>query len=128
MILRILIIITLMFQVSWAVADSYDDLLTAIKLNDIPVAEALFAKGMDVNTTDPSANTLLMLAIRENHLGLVKRLLDRQAKAAARNLYGETALMFAAANGSLHMVKLLVERGAGVNQTGWNPLIYAAWQ
>lgn len=127
MILRILVVITLMLQVSWAAADSYDDLLTAIKLNDIPVAEALFAKGMDVNTTDPSANTLLMLAVRENHLDLVKRLLDRQAKVGARNRYGETALMFGA-RGSLEMVKLLVARGAAINQTGWNPLIYAAWQ
>src|SRR5665647_1709331 len=127
MILRILLIITLLFQVSWAAAESYDDLLTAIKLNDIPAAEALFAKGMDVNTTDPGANTLLMLAVRENYMDLVKRLLDRQPKLGARNRYGETALMFAAKS-NLEMVKLLVERGAAINQTGWNPLIYAAWQ
>src|SRR5665647_1732178 len=106
MILRIFTIIALMLQASWAAADSYDDLLTAIKLNDIPAAEALFEKGMDVNTTDPSANTLLMLAVRENHIDLVKRLLDRQAKAGARNRYGETALMLAAAKGSLEMVNL----------------------
>src|SRR5450759_4512327 len=127
MLLRIFTIIILMLQVSWAAADSYDDLLTAIKLNDIRAADALFAKGMDVNTTDPGANTLLILAVRENHLDLVKRLLDRQAKVGARNRYGETALMFAA-KGNLEMVKLLVERGAAINQTGWNPLIYAAWQ
>lgn len=127
--LRILVIISLMLQISWAVADSYEDLLTAIKRNDVSTAEALFAKGMDVNTADSSANTLLMLAVRENHLDLVKRLLDRQAKVGARNRYGETALMLAAAQqGGLEMVKLLVARGAAINQTGWNPLIYAAWQ
>jgi ankyrin repeat protein len=128
MLLRILVIMALMFQVSWAAADSYDNLLTAIKLNDISAAEALFARGMDVNTTDPGANTLLMLAVREDHMDLVRRLLELQARVAARNRHGETALMLAAAGGNLEMVKLLVERGAAINQPGWNPLIYAAWR
>src|SRR3990172_2097427 len=96
--LKILLISFATFQLSSAVADSYDDLLAAIKLNDIATAEKLFAKGMDVNTADPSANTLLMLAVRENHVDMVKRLLQRSAKVAAKNRYGETALMLAAAS------------------------------
>ena len=56
MLLRILLVIVLMLQVSWAEADSYDDLITAIILDNIPVAEALIAKGMDVNTTDPDVS------------------------------------------------------------------------
>ena len=66
--------------VSSVVAGSYDDLLTAIKMNDIAAAEALFARGMDVNTSDFNANTVLMIAVRENHADLAKRLLRRQAK------------------------------------------------
>lgn len=128
MILRILTIIVLVFEVSQASAGSYDDLLTAIKLNDLVEAEALFAKGMDPDTTDPNANSLLMLAVREDHLDMARRLLDRKAKVGAKNRYGETALMLAAAKGNPEMVKLLVQRGAAINQTGWNPLIYAAWQ
>jgi len=112
----------------WAVADAYDDVLNAVKLNNIPVAEALFAKGLDVNTVDPSANTLLMLAVRENHHDLIRRLLDLRAKVDARNSYGETALMAAAAKGNMEVVQLLVDRGAAVKQSGWNALIYAAWQ
>lgn len=127
-ILKVLVTIALAFQISGVAADSYDDLLTAVKLNDIPAAEALFAKGMDVNTTDRGANTLLMLAVRETHTDMVKRLLQRQAKVAAKNGYGESALMLAAAKGNLEIVKLLIGSGAAVNQTGWNALIYAAWQ
>ena len=57
--------ISLIFTHSnWVGANAYDEILNAIKLNNIPAAEALFARGLDVNTTDPSANTLLMLAVR----------------------------------------------------------------
>jgi ankyrin repeat protein len=124
----IMLVIAFLIQVPDALADSYEELLAAIKLNDVPAAEALFAKGMDVNTTDPNANTLLMLAVRDNHIEMVKRLLERHAKVAARNRYGETALTLAAARGDLGVVSLLVEQGAGVNHPGWNPLIYAAWK
>lgn len=118
----------LLFSWTWAIADSYDDLLGAVKRNDIPAAEALFAVGMDVNTTDPDANTLLMLAVREDYTTMVERLLIKHAKLGARNSYGETALMLAAAKGNLETIKLLVRHGAEINPSGWNPLIYAAWQ
>jgi hypothetical protein len=95
---RIVIIVTVLY-ISGAAADSYDELLSAIKQNDISAAEAQFARGMDVNTADPDANTLLMIAVRENHLDLVKRLLERQVKIGARNRYGETALMLGAGKG-----------------------------
>ena len=126
--LKILSIISLWLLLSSAVAGSYEDLLTAIKLDDIPAADALFVKGMDVNTSDPGANTLLMISVQEDHAAMVKLLLQRQAKVGARNQYGETALMLAAANGNLELVKRLMAHGAEVNLTGWNPLIYAAWR
>ena len=128
MIRILLIILSQFFHVSSAVAGSYEDLLSAIKQDDIPAAEALFAKGMDVNTRDTGANSLLMISIQEDHTDMVERLLQRQADVGARNQYGETALMLAAAKGNLDLVKLLVKPGAKVNLAGWNPLIYAAWR
>lgn len=127
-VLKLCIIIGMIFPVSSAFADSYDELLRAVKSGDIPAAEALFAKGLDVNTTDPDGNTLLMLAVRGDHFDVAKRLLQRQAKLAGRNRYGETALMLAAAKGDMELVDWMVKNGAGVNQSGWSPLIYAAWQ
>ena len=126
--MRILFILLLFFRISSAAAGSYDDLLKAVKLNDVPATEALFARGMDVNTTDPGANTLLMIAIQEDHTEMAERLLRRQAKIGPRNQYGETALMLAAARGNLQLVKLLTAHGAEINLAGWNPLIYAAWR
>lgn len=111
-----------------AVADSYDDALTAVRMDDIPALEALFSRGLDANTTDSSANTLLMLAIRDDHVEMAKNILGRRPNLAARNRYGETALMFASANCHLDLVNLLVAKGAAVNLSGWNPLSYAAWK
>lgn len=122
------VLISIFFSVSNASAGSYEDLLAAVKLSDIPAVEALFARGMDVNTTDPDGNTLLIIAARAKHTELAKRLLQRQAALEARNRYGETALMLAAANGDQELVGAMVAQGAKVNLNGWNPLIYAAWQ
>ncbi len=128
MILRLLFIIFLSFPAAGAFAGSYEDILSAIKQDDVQAAEALFARGLDVNTTDSDANTLLMIAVRDNHPDMARRLLDLKARVDPRNRYGETALMLAAANGDLELVKLLVDRGAKINLSGWNPLIYAAWR
>ena len=73
--LKIYIILALLLNGLSAFAGAYDDLLAAIRLNDISAAEALFARGMDVNTTDPSGSTLLMIAIQEDHTELATRLL-----------------------------------------------------
>ena len=126
--LRLLIIVVVVFSAASTFAGSYEDILSAIKQDDVPAAEALFARGLDVNTTDPDANTLLMIAVRDNHPDMAKRLLDFKARVDSRNKYGETALMLAAANGDLALVKLLVDRGAKINLSGWNPLTYAAWR
>ena len=123
-----LLVAFLLLQSPAATAGSYEDLLAAVKMNDIPAAEALFAKGMDVNTTDPGANTLLMMAIQGESGDMVKLLLRHKARVDPRNQYGETALMLAAAAGSLEQVRWLVDQGAKINLPGWNPLIYAAWR
>lgn len=127
LILRILVFISCSWS-GFAAADSYDDMIAAIKLNDTAAVEALLVKGMDVNTTDPGANTLLMLAIQNESADMAGLLLRRKAQVDARNKYGETALMLAAAKGDLELAKLLLDHGAKINLTGWNPLIYAAWR
>ena len=45
-------------------AGAYDDMLTAMKQNDVPQVMRLLQRGMDVNTSDQAGNTLLMMAAR----------------------------------------------------------------
>lgn len=125
---NILLIIMLCCICGVAVAQSpLEDLLKTVRTNDLGAAKALLARGMDIDTSDPSGNTLLMLAAREGHFEFVKFLLDGKAKVRARNGYGESAIMLAALQGHLEAVKILQAYGAEINHSGWAPLHYAAW-
>lgn len=104
-----------------------EELVKAVRANDNASAKALLARGMDMDTSDPSGNTLLMIAAREGHFDLVKFLLDGKAKVRARNGYGESAIMFGALGGHLEVVKVLQAYGAEINHSHWTPLHYAAW-
>ncbi len=52
--------------------ETIDELLSAVRLNQVEVAKAFLARGMDVDTADSSGNTLLMIASREGHFDLSK--------------------------------------------------------
>lgn len=104
-----------------------EDLLKAVRTNDMAMARGLLARGMEVDTSDPGGNTLLIIAAREGHFDLTKFLLDSKARVRARNGYGESAIMLAALRGHLEVVKVLQAYGAEINHSGWTPLHYAAW-
>lgn len=112
----------------YVAAGVYDDILVAANQGDTTTVVDLLRRGMDVNTTDPQGNTLLMIATREKNLELVRFLLDNRANPHKRNRYGDTALMIAALQGTEEIVKRLLERKVEPNQPGWNALHYAAFE
>jgi ankyrin repeat protein len=105
----------------------YDEMMSAVKLGDRGTVIDLLNRGMDVNTSDIEGNTLLMLAVRENHPELVDLFIQQRAKINARNMHGDSALRLAAYQGQLSLVKRLVEAGAQLEMEGWTPLIYATF-
>ena len=111
-----------------ATAGVYDDILFFANQNETDKVVDLLRRGMDVNTTDPQGNSLLMIAVRGNNLELVRFLLDNRANPQRRNRYGDTALMIAALQGHTEIVRLMVERKIDPNHGGWNPLHYAAFE
>ena len=62
----------------------------AVKVNNIPAAEALIGHGADVNIPDNYDNTALHLAVEKGSLRLVNLLIDNNAKVNARDGNGET--------------------------------------
>jgi len=110
-----------------AQADTYDDLMKAVKSGDLAEVAALFRKGVDPDTTDMEGNTLLMLAARDGDEPLAELILSQRPKVNARNSVGDSALRLAAFGGHLGIVKRLVVAGARINTPGWTPLIYAAF-
>lgn len=122
------IIIIIFTPVGSNAQDSVDDMLKAIKFNDMATVRNGLARGFDVDTAAPGGNTLLMLAAAEGHFEMTRMLLNAKARVHARNAYGDSPLMFAALKGHLEIVRLLLGYGAdaGGGPGGWTPLHYCA--
>jgi hypothetical protein len=121
-----LILAVLVLASGTAAAGVYEDMMNAIAIDDRATVEALLRKGVDPDTVSPKGDPLVMLAVREGKLDVLRAILAHRPRVNARNALGETALMLAAIRGRMDMVKLLLDQGAVVNQPGWTPLIYAA--
>lgn len=111
----------------YAGADTYDDLMNAVKAGDAATVAGLFKRGVDVDTTDREGNSLLMLAARDGRTELLDLCLSQRPKVNFRNSTGDTALRLAAYHGHKEIVEKLIAAGAYVNMSGWTPLMYAAF-
>jgi ankyrin repeat protein len=123
-----IVLIAAALWVPQAHAGVYDEILAAANQEDTEKVVGLLRRGMDVNTSDPQGNTLLMIAARANNMSLVRFLLDNRANPLKRNRYGDTAMMLAALQGHGDIVQLMLERKVSPNHPGWNPLHYAAFE
>ena len=106
---------------------STDELIQAIRNNDLAGLKAAFAKGANVNARDSRDTTLLMYAASSGSAEAVKLLLDSGADVNAKNQFANTALTLAA--DQPEKARLLIEKGADVNaatKLGRTPLMIAA--
>jgi ankyrin repeat protein len=101
------------------------------------IVQFLVSSGADVNYMVPSSEgpaSPLQAALdasdfTENHLAIIKYLLQHGAQPNGRNKYGRLPLLFAAEHGRTDAAALLIERGADSNATdlaGQFPLLIAA--
>jgi len=117
-------------------ADINDDLMRAIRNNDVGKVREAIDAGVDINFTKEVSNwTPLMWAASFGHVEIAKLLIDKGANvnaiSASSDKSGgqETPLMIAALRGNTEIAKLLIEKGADVqakNSEGWTPFIWAA--
>lgn len=111
-----------------ALAGSYEDALSSARLGDTSQLVGLLNKGIEPDTVDAQGNTLLILAAREGQLATVEALLKYRVRVGARNLAGDSALMLAVLAGHDKVADVLMKAGAPINQEGWAPLHYAAFE
>jgi ankyrin repeat protein len=107
--------------------NSADELIQAIRNNDLAGLKAAFAKGADVNAHDGRDTTLLMHAAAVGSTEAVKLLLDSGADITAKNQFNDTALTFGADHAE--KARMLIDKGADVNavtKMGRTPLMIAA--
>lgn len=83
-------------------ADFDEELITAAEKGDIGTAQALLAKGADVNVKD---NATLMLAAKNGRTEIVRDLLSKGVNVNTKTKHGETALMLSAFGGSTETVE-----------------------
>lgn len=107
-------------------AASYDDAISAAKMNDANGLNKILAKGLSPNTTDAQGNSILLLAAREGSKDAVDIILRYSPDIDAPNMVGDTALKIAAYNGHLTIVKMLLQSGASLESDDWSALTYAA--
>lgn len=124
----LLVISSVMALAGPARAGAYEDLLAAVENGENAVVFDLIRRGMDVNTTDPNGNTLLMIAARTGNLVLLESLLNNRVNLNRRNRHGDTAVMLASMQGHFEIVRRLVDHGAVIDGDGWTPLHYAIFR
>lgn len=112
-------------------ASEYDKLFSAVKGNDINLANQLIKGGANVNGIDETGQSPLHHACYLGYVDIVKILINSGAdvnkKVPERNL---TPLYGATMNGDLDVVTLLVDNGAKINikdDQGTAPLMAACW-
>lgn len=109
-------------------AGAFEDALRAANDGDTATMQQLLGRGLDPDSSDADGNTLLMLAARGGHEGVVAALVQHRAKLYRRNRFGDDALCLAALQGHGGVVQKLLAAGTLPNRdSGWQPLGYAAF-
>lgn len=91
-----------------------DSLNTAAEHGNLPLVQALLARGANVDGRSIHFLTPLMSAAKGGQTSVARFLTDKGADVNAHNGSG-SPLMWAAASGNKPTVRLLLERGANVN-------------
>lgn len=99
-----------------------DDIISAIKNNDLKMLKAYLEAGKDANTFSRGGMALLMRAVSNNcSTDLVKLLIEYGADVNTEDKDGETAINIASYNGNLELIKVLISEGAIIkNKTARN--------
>ncbi len=108
-------------------AGSYEDFFAAAKRDEPASIQELLRRGFDPNTIDPTGQTGLIIALRQESLRAAEVLISwPKTDLNQLNPKGESALMMAALKDQKDLADKLIKKGADVNKTGWTPLHYAA--
>jgi len=102
----------------------------AAQQGDLAALNQFIAENADVNEAQVDGTTALHWAVQDDHLGMVRALLNAGANPDALNRVGASPILAAAINGNAEILAALLEAGANpnlkVSATGDTPLMIAA--
>ena len=85
------------------------------------MAKQLIREGADVNNTDPSGCTVLMIASKEGHTEIAELLIANGADMSMLLTHkGRTALMHSSEEGHTEIAEFLIANGADVNASDYD--------
>jgi len=105
--------VTGVFIINW----SEIPLFRAIAQEDNDIVKKMISDGFDVNTTDNAKSTPLHVAVEHGNLEIVRFLLDRGAKANARDIFKRPPILMIdnSDDEATELYRLLIGKGAEVN-------------
>jgi len=113
------LITVVMINLSACTGNSNEELVQAVKKDNIETVRKLLEAGIDVNSKDNQyQSSALMWAAHEGHTDIMNLLIKNGANIDEQRSTGETALWFAAQKGQLEAIKILVNHGANINAIG----------
>lgn len=89
-----------------------EDILKAVKQNNIKAVEQALKKGTDVNTTDVSKRSLLLIATNNTHIEMAKLLIKYGADVNQQATNLDSPFLYAGASGQTELVQLFLAHGA----------------
>lgn len=93
----------------------FNKALSCLYKNDRTSFDEAIAELDDINYADNEGRSLLMYAVLENDIEVIRTLIDKGANVNLHDNNGWTALHFAASEYLVTVVKLLIDKNANVN-------------
>lgn len=88
------------------------DIVKAVKNNDLQSVKNLLANGADVNSTDNSKRSLLLIATNNSNIEMAKLLVKNGADVNQQADNQDSAFLYAGASGQTELVQLFLDHGA----------------
>ena len=112
-------------------AGNQEEAFTAVRRGNTAALSKLLESGkVSPNIEDENGNSLLILAVRDDHADAAKAVLRFRPRLDHHNHVGDSALMLAASKGNVELLDLLLASGAKTNpivgKNVWTALHYAA--
>ena len=99
------------------IKEENSELFDVVRSGTLQDLENILAVELDLNASDETGQTALMIAVRGNRLDIAKKLIINGADVNQSSFSGLTALHYAALENYGRMAKLLLENGANVDPT-----------
>lgn len=96
--------------------DGKQNIFYASQAGFYEIVKYLISKGIDINQTNESGQTPLLVATKRNHFEIAKFLIENGATLNCTSNHGDFPISIAADLGYLKILKLLVEHGANIDK------------